>query len=1018
MPSNWGQETVRLQLSQIALSLHERTGGHPLLNRYIVERIAGTNEPLTAHAVDSIPEAASDTVGKYYRALWVGLPRSSKDVLFLFAIADFPWPEGSIYDCLQLAGYDQESSATGFASVLHLLGSDALGWSPFHSSILLYSREQPEFSTRESTLRRATINWLESQAPEYLRRSHLWLLQRKAGDPSHLLLGTDRRWAVEAIAAGHPPTEVSIVLQEASWEAIEQADYRTYVDRGVLADALGINAYLDDTLPWLFGAQLSLGTDEYLEPRAIARIEELDDRHVLTLARHLHDQDKREEVEACFSEVNRRVGRDVGDGSSPTNATQRIEIVSELAGLAGIDHTSFTEFVEKLPSEDTKASVTESWTMGQRWTGEVWPAVQALGEPISDTVKRCLSRHVAMLCAAEGIVISPAHRQLLASPYEWLYQISRGNRTGPVLPEEPLSPENTTDIAYGEYGRAVGRYVHDTFFFLVIRELQSPGFAKKWLPPTGLGDWLATALGTLRDGAIGVATDWRDSGTIPITAAYDSTIAIENVPWRDGLRDREAGDGVRYALRSITEDLLALRGAGSGSADLSREETATIASHKFCGFVLILQWVADRTITMESQTVDQLCTAVDEELSAVIEPFGERATTLAILATVCARYSHIERAKKYLQRSAENLISLGYHKDVQLGMALSAIESVAEHFENRRNLWYKVATAIGSVTKFTDGDETTHLPAQLGKLLLRFDPPLGSDYVRSLMDEEQYSNVQEVMNHLVENGDLSDPVLRALVSTCIDPISIRTLEERAVGSESFVEEILKLGPGFSSSLAPETHNSTTDEESSSYFSWMQSDPVDPGRHLYFPPDQLGQLTIKDDLASPLERADELCSWLCYWAETERGHEALRAVEPYLLEDDRLEISNTAVTAVRKIRGRVQSYRWLAESQRRSGGWYHYYSRIDDTRDRWNSVKVDFPDRWLQFLKDSIRPSSRFHTYVGFGTTIPRIVEYLIYFDQIDDASVMTCQLVETIEGLVAGQNLPIPEWTNRVEENP
>ena len=1016
MPSNWGQDTVYLQRSRLALSLRSRTGGHPLLNRYIVERIASSGEHLTAHAVQALPEDTSDTVEEYYRALWVGLPAHSQDVLFLFTVGEFPWPEGSIYDCLQLAGYDQPSSATGFASVQHLLGRDDLGWSPFHSSLLLYLREQPEFSVREAPLRQATITWLESQAPEYLRRSHLWLLQREAGDPSHLLSGTNRRWAVQTIAAGHPPAEVSTVLQEAAWEAIDQADYRTYVDRGVLADALGVNAYLDDTLPWLFGAQLSLGTDEYLEPRATARIEELDDRHVLTLAKHMHDEDRPENVEDCLDEVNRRIERDVDDANSPTNATQLFEIVAELAGLLGSDHISFARFLDNFPSEDTQALVAESWARGQSWTGDIWPAVRALGEPISYTVQRCLSRHVAIVCAKEGIVLSSTQRQLLTAPYACLYQMSRQDQPTSVLPEEPLPPEATTDLAFGEYGHAVGRYVHDTFFFLVMREFQSPGFAKKWLPTSGLKSWLAKALRILRNGAINVATDWRGSNKIPVTAAYDSTLAIERAPWGEGPRDQEAEDGVRYALRSITEDLLTLRGNASGSADLSWHETETIASHKFCGFFQILQWVADRTVAMESQTVAQLCRALDEELSAVVEPFGERATTFAILATVCAKYSHIERAEGYRQQSAENLISYGSHKDVQLSMALSAIESVAEHFENRYNLWYRLAPAIGSVTEFTDGDETRQLPYSLGKLLLRFDPALGVDYVSSLMDAEEYSAIQEVLNHLVQNGDLADPVLRALVSTCIDPISIRHLEERVGGSEPFAKEILDQEPGFSSSLAPETYNSTAGEGSGAYYSWMDSDPEDPDRHLNFPPDQLGQLVTSNDITSPFERADELCSWLCYWAETERADDALRAVEPYFMEDDRLKISNSAVTAVRKIGGRKRSYRWLVEAQRRSGGWHHYASRIDEARDRWNSVKEDFPDRWLQFLKESIRPSKGYHTY--FGTTTPRIVEYLIYFDRLDEASAMTCQLVETIEGLVSGQNLPIPKWADQIEGIP
>ena len=307
MPSEWEQDNHDWRRSQLADSFYFRTGGHPLLIRYIVERVAGEGKHLTTDSIEGIPETPADSVEDYYRALWVALTPEARDVAFLLAIAKFPWPEGSLYECLRLADYEQASSVAGVSAVRHLLGRDAVGLWPFHSSILRYARQQEEFAEREPTLRAATIKWLQEQAPDYWRRSHLWLLQLEAGDAAPLLESSDRRWVLESVAAGHPLEEVMRVLQEAAWEAVDRADFPTYVDRGVLADAVERATYLDEALRWLFAAQLALVTDDSLESRAIAGITELNDPRVLALALHMHNQGRRNEAQGCFAEMIRRL---------------------------------------------------------------------------------------------------------------------------------------------------------------------------------------------------------------------------------------------------------------------------------------------------------------------------------------------------------------------------------------------------------------------------------------------------------------------------------------------------------------------------------------------------------------------------------------------------------------------------------------------------------------------------------------------------------------------------------------
>ena len=184
MPSTWFADNQEWHLVRLAESLHQRTGGHPLLIRYTVERIARAGKDLTSSEVEVIAEPPASSAEKYYRSLWANLPLHARDVMFLFAVSRFSWPLSGLHETLRMAGYDQANAAAGVEAVQHMSWNHRTGWQPFHDSVLLFALEQPEFESRRGSLRAAAITWLKEKAPAYLRRLHLWLLQRDAGDPN------------------------------------------------------------------------------------------------------------------------------------------------------------------------------------------------------------------------------------------------------------------------------------------------------------------------------------------------------------------------------------------------------------------------------------------------------------------------------------------------------------------------------------------------------------------------------------------------------------------------------------------------------------------------------------------------------------------------------------------------------------------------------------------------------------------------------------------------------------------
>ena len=1010
MPSKWFAGNQEWHLVRLAESLHQRTGGHPLLIRYIVERIAGAGKHLTSSEVEAIPEPPASSVEEYYRSLWANLPLHARDVMFLFAIARFRWPLSGLYGTLRLAGYDQANGAAGVEAVQHLLWNNRIGWQPFHNSVLLFALEQPEFESRGHALLQAAITWLEEKAPAYLRRSHLWLLQREAGDPNPLMEGTHRQWVVEAIAAGDSLTEIGNMLQAAAYESIKAQDFPNYVDRGILADVVEHTVPIQyDALRWIFEAQLSMEGKEELAAREITRLSELNDSAVASLGFYSNGIGNSFDAEDCFDQIRRRLKWEPNNSQILEGNRDRPGILAELAGLIGYDSRRFVQFINQLPSETARASLVDCWIVGLRYSGGRRLAIEALRGPIGYLSKRCLSRYLSVDSISEDIRLNQAETESLVSPYPSIYQILRDpNATVPV-PVDPAPPVDKWRDAVDEYAQDVGHYIHDLFFCWLVRELQSPGQAKQWTAPADVQPWLKSSLRALALGAEEIAAQWRLNGTVAVTAGYDATHLLDYPPFRVPFADRQCADGLKRALCTIAEDLLVCRRATGGSSTLSWEEVQLLVSHRFAGSRSMLGWTAEGTLAVDDEVAINLCDLVDDEFATTTEPFGDRAAALAMLATICARHQQPARAHGYLHQASENLLAYGYHKDILLDTALNVIEVVGEHLDSRRTVWARLAPVIGAVREFTDGDETNHLASKLGSRIFYLDPGLAVAYLTFLMDNEQYWDIQQVLKELVSTGNLTDPDVRALVSTCIDPDAIELLERRAGQPYEPAAETLALMPRYSSNLSQgnveRSMRSSSEEDT---HTWTPRDGISPEKCLEYPPEDLGEFIQREGSDIPYWLAETLCTWLCCWAETDSARDALEAVRPYLLDDDQFRVSNEAVIAAKQIVGRTQSFGWLVKANRSNHGWYEHWTDIGEAKELWCWLKHDFPNRWYEFLIASVPPASGFSWH--FGMTVARLAEYLGYFDNWEDSCAVARQLVDTVVGLTSGQQLPMPSW--------
>jgi len=258
-------------------------------------------------------------------------------------------------------------------------------------------------------------------------------------------------------------------------------------------------------------------------------------------------------------------------------------------------------------------------------------------------------------------------------------------------------------------------------------------------------------------------------------------------------------------------------------------------------------------------------------------------------------------------------------------------------------------------------------------------------------------------------------MVSALVSTCIDPETIRILEARVDQCGQSAERILEITPRFSANVTDDAVDDGSSVNDTRNPALAVADRGTSVRFEDYPPDRIGELLQCEELEASYARSEILSEWLCHWAENGCPLDALDAVESYLLNDERARIKNELVLLVKRTDGRTRSYGWLVKAQRSNHGWQEYWTNPDETRERWRFVKLDHPDRWHDFLVASIEPSPGYPW--AFGNTVTRLAEYLGYMDRWDDACAVVTQLAHTVDGLVKGQRLPVPSWVNDVGDN-
>ena len=196
-----GRQSRGQVVRAIARAFHDISQGLPLHLIYSFEAVARTGNAVTARGrVAALPACPTGDIRDYYRSFWERMGAKAQTILHVLAGLEFGPPPFAMHDCF---GRSNESLAA-LAEINHLLDYRETEVRPFHGSLFAFVRDLPEHEATFHAHASDVLVWLETLAPKYWRWAWLWITKAQLGNPSDLLDGPNREWAISSLVAGFP----------------------------------------------------------------------------------------------------------------------------------------------------------------------------------------------------------------------------------------------------------------------------------------------------------------------------------------------------------------------------------------------------------------------------------------------------------------------------------------------------------------------------------------------------------------------------------------------------------------------------------------------------------------------------------------------------------------------------------------------------------------------------------------------------------------------------------------------
>ncbi|WP_345985737.1 AAA family ATPase [Sulfurimonas sp. HSL-1656] len=991
---NCHEDMVEDEIKKAAEQLITITSGFPLHVIYSCEFLVQNGKPLSSWSLEHLPACENSDITSYYLGLWRRLTHKQKDVLHLCCGFQFIWPRESFTTILNESLEDTPS----LYAVSFLLFETKSGVRPFHESLIVFVRNIEEHNARVNTLIGNVCDWLNNQAPEYLKQSWYWLCLAKQGNSIPLREGVSRDWVLDRASEGYSLQMLIRLLENAENIAFKEFHYAEAYRHRVLKTRLlnGPEFQIWDypTLEMLslynasasiIDLELSLYRDftpKRLAILSIALWQRQDFNKAKDLAKKAIDKHRSQ------IKFRRRSHRDESDDEA--HAIIRAGVLSDVLNYDFVfADDNFVHWSESYIKAFKDACLSK---------GDIalmMKALQVLGKSSEGREFELAAIRTSILEDSD-IFSWQEFLENHSHPASKSLKLLR-TRNFKSTEDSFADFENYNCCAHSEIS------YYEWFFEALAIKLSAEGDFS-WLPANATRDDVDISfhLNTLTELASSVSELLMALEEVDFLLMSDYLLEV-SFPKESSARSRREEIMFKRDWLKISADIHLF----TTQRQITLEELQEAISLEVYMLVWLRLWYVEigQTFLSDAAATLLLESSIHEQ-NEELQNTTERANDNLELACIALRHGKQEFIPNIIKLCWDYTIGYGGHKDTTIFNVLDAIECLSDCCPSEAmTLLERISPIVFNITEFTDGDETKHALAAISEILTKLSPvTLASKYAQEVRYGEWYeadTSLSEILKHTSFNSDIVRRFCLTGLSHKCHQILATKVEEHDENAEAIAAAIQET-QGIDLKVEDEKNESNTVGEK------IEIDPA------LYPPDHLVEL--ENALAGMYSTYNFWPRWYSYWVEHGREQELLQILPDAISNcrdklDDKKYLYDLLFDSSKKFNGKKKSFEFLVAAQISMGGWLNWHERQENSRKRLKKVAEIYPDRIDEFIAATTTSLDVWYSKAD-EQIIPsdKLVYLLVEAGRTEEAIGFIIAMIEKLEEDTRNLNLPSPHW--------
>jgi hypothetical protein len=994
---NCSDDMIEEETKSISIKLFKITLGYPLHVIYSCEYIANSGNPLSIYEIDKLPPCDDNNIESYYTRLWRSLTHSQKDILHLCAGFSFIWPRDAFSEI-----FGQTNSYPNLNAVSHLLYEAKAGVRPFHESLIVFVRKQTDHSDRILGLVDSVCTWLDTQAPEYLKESWLWLCQSKSGNAQPLRDGLSRDWVIERLSEGYNEKQLIELFSNAESIAFNELNYsEAFKHRALKTRLINGPEFQTWDLSLLKILSFNLSPDSLINFE-LSVYQNHTPKELAVLSIALWNKNDFSNAKMIANQALSKYRSQIKLYQKRNNDDNTVELLIHAGVLS--DELNYNNIFTEGVFENWGESLITVFTKAAIYKNDISLLIKAFS-------------YLIEYKSADKIELSLLKQSILEEFDIFSWEEFRLNYEHPTTEFYKLLKKEEFNIITDNFHVTDGNFPYelitsvshyDWFFELLTIKLSAQGdFC--WLnfqaeeKPSDTTFFLSelTELASL------IANNIINKNGMDFSSFCS---LLETVSFSEDTNFRIKRSIILFKRDwiKISADLHLLINHTIIDVDMLKE----VIDREFYLLDWIRLWYTDSNLNLLSDEAANLLLEEEIRKQAIdLEETIERANRNLELANIAFRHSNHILFKKCIYLCWDYVIGYGHHKDVTIFHLLDSIEHLSNKYPNEALIFLKrISPIVFNISEFTDGDETRHAKNDLTELLAKVNPSvLVSKYKNEVNDGEwYYANTS--LSELLKVSDFNSIITKRLCLTSLPDECHETIINKAnTGNQIATELIEEINSLFNINILEKketTHNTSNNTILSS-----EVENLDPS---FYPPENISELDelIKNDYKSKNFWPD----WYTFWVENEKEQELVEILPDFLSHDvDKFNykacLYDNLFHSIKKFKGKKKAFTYLINAHVYSGGWEKWYSSEKDSFNRLDIVVNNYLNEIDEFVLKTTKQTDKWKSY-SENLIIPsdRLVYLMVAADKKDEAINLIESMLFCIENDVRNLNLKEPNW--------